>query len=178
MSRSRLHRYRWQYSEPMDKPLSEENALELEAFRVALEKGNRTALVMALRLCLPSVGTSPEALELVPRWVLEAAVDQLASGEVGSKRHGRHARTWTQHQDDMADLLRAHHVLIARKQGYKGDQALDRVSKELQGTFAATTAENLKKALKRFRRRCREEPWRYASDSIEVPEFIDLGRDP
>ena len=158
----------------------------LERRRRYVEDGDLLALFCCLQCCQMPVrfGSSFEDAALnreldpevptseVPRWLLDAALKLMWRGLDGKwpKGKARHARPTTALVDRWRDLVRTAHFLKARKNEMAWDEALEHVSKTLDG---AGTTRAIEAAYTRVAAAFKNDPTPYLFSPKPVPEDWD-----
>jgi len=139
----------------------------------AVKGGHLGALFEALHWC--------ETGRVFPAWVSRATQDALADLVFGSqtaRKRGRNATWWSQHRQDLIDLVRVDHVEGARELGLTWVDAFAFAEKCLRGSRSEGSSETMRKSYMRFRANSKQNPSRYYLERGSA-RFIDrLGGGP
>ena len=109
-----------------------------------------------------------------PAWATKGMVtilDELVNNNIKS-RLGRHAKRIKQYHQDMIDWERYDTIQKLIENDVKWKDVYKSASQLLAETEAYGSANTMKKAYQRFKRRERETPWRYHVFSIYKPPSI------
>ena len=143
---------------------------ELEAKQRAYKAGNLGALQDALILCAEHNVT-------IPQWLAIALFDMgkdAMRGEKHSGTHegkGRHSKWLQQYKDDMIDFERAEIVMECLEHGIDWDGVYLAAEAILQGGWAEGGPDAIEKSYKRFKKRSKENPYRYhIVRSVRLPK--------